>query len=148
MVLFVLFVLRVLFVLCAVDRTPYTVHIQILNAIVQQKRPSLDGYNCPPPFRKLIEDCWVEEPEMRPDFDEVRVGTQANDHTHEPLAVCYLQPDMLVGRSFACVIAQVCQRLEGMLATPPALLHYVDDMGLDTTCSIDEFNCPISLKVL
>lgn len=36
-----------------------------------------------------------------------------------------------------------------MLETPAphSVLHYVDDMGLDTTCSIDEFKCPITLEV-
>lgn len=54
-------------------------HAQILNAIVQQKRPSLDGFSCPPSFRKLIEDCWVEEPEMRPDFEEVQPDVSMSD---------------------------------------------------------------------
>lgn len=38
-------------------------------------------------------------------------------------------------------------RLQGMLDTPAPLLHYVDDVGLDTTCSIDEFKCPVTLEV-
>ncbi len=63
------------------SRQPIITHIhththistQILNAIVQQRRPSLEGTTCPAGYRALIEDCWKEEPDQRPDFAEVWV---------------------------------------------------------------------------
>ena len=50
--------------------------LALMMAITQGRRPSLDdpAHNFPEGVKRLLQDCWAQEPEQRPSFEDLQQG--------------------------------------------------------------------------